>query len=95
MVGIKLNDNRILVEPINEEQTSPSGIILPAKKSKYLKGKIILFSDVIEEKIKQDLEIGDTIMFKNASGSIINIDGMEYRILTDQQILLKYLDETA
>jgi chaperonin GroES len=95
MVGIKLNDNRILVEPINEEQTSPSGIILPAKKSKYLKGKIILFSDVIEEKIKQDLEIGDIIMFKNASGSIINIDGMEYRILTDQQILLKYLDETA
>lgn len=95
MVGIKLNDNRILVEPINEEQTSPSGIILPAKKSKYLKGKIILFSDVIEEKIKQDLEIGDVVMFKNASGSIINIDNMEYRILTDQQILLKYLDETA
>lgn len=80
--------NRVVIEPISEEQTTSSGIVLPdtVDKEKKAEGKIIAIGE--GEKIKSlGLKEGDKVIFGKYAGEEVTIDKIDYKILTDEDVL--------
>lgn len=80
--------NRVVVEPISEEETTKSGIILPdtVDKEKKAEGKIVAIGD--GEKIKKlNLKQGDKVIFGKYAGEEVKVGEIEYKILTDEDVL--------
>lgn len=77
---------RILVERLEEESKTSSGIIIPDNaKEKPLMGKVIALSkQVSDEKV---LKEGDMIVFGKYSGSEIKLDKAEYIVLELKDVL--------
>lgn len=77
---------RVLVERLEEESKTSSGIIIPDNaKEKPLMGKVRAISaKVAEEKTLKD---GDTIVFGKYSGTEIKLDNVEYIVLESKDIL--------
>ncbi len=69
--------NRVLVERIEDAQTTASGIIIPDNaKEKPSQGKVIAVGSDVEE-----ISEGDTVVFGKYSGNDITLDGNEYLIM--------------
>ena len=80
--------NRVVAEPLTEEETTKSGIVLPdtIDKEKKAEGKILAIGD--GEKIqKLGLKEGDKVLFGKYAGEEVKVDNKEYKILTDEDIL--------
>ncbi len=90
---IKPLGGNILVEPVKEESKTASGIVLPdtVDKEKPQKGKIVALGTgkVSEQgkKIAFNVKVGDTVIFKKYSPDEIEIDGNEYLIMGEEDIL--------
>ena len=88
---LKPLSNRVIVEAIKEE--TKGGIILPATadKEKAEKGKIIACGPgkLMENGSRAALEVkvGDTIMFKKYSPDEVKVDGKEYLVLEESDIM--------
>lgn len=87
-----LND-RIIVERMeNEEQTSAGGIIIPdSAKEKPQEGKILAVGpgkrDEAGNRQAPDVKEGDRVLFGKYAGTEIKIDGNEYLIMREDDIL--------
>jgi chaperonin GroES len=84
--------DRILVERVESEEVTKGGIILPdTAKEKPQQGKIIAVGSgkrTDEGKIiPLELKAGDTILFGKYSGSEIKIEGTEYLIMKEDDVL--------
>jgi chaperonin GroES len=84
--------DRILVQRIEEKETVKSGIIIPdTAKEKPQEGivKAVGNGKVLDNGIKLTLEVkeGDRILFGKYSGSEIKLDGEEYLILREDEVL--------
>ncbi|MBI2551988.1 co-chaperone GroES [Candidatus Uhrbacteria bacterium] len=83
--------NRVVVEPLKEEVKG--GIILPetADKEKAEKGKIIACGPgkLMDNGQRAPLEVkvGDTVMFKKYSPDEIKVEGKEYLVLEESDIM--------
>ena len=80
--------NRLVVEPLTEEETTKSGIILPdtIDKEKKAEGKVLAIGD--GEKIqKLGLVEGDTVLFGKYAGEEVKVGETEYKILSDEDVL--------
>lgn len=78
----------MVVEPLTEEETTKSGIILPdtVDKEKKAEGKIIAIGD--GEKItKLGLKVGDKVLFGKYAGEEVKVEKIEYKILSDEDVL--------
>lgn len=90
---IKPLGGNILIEAIEEESKTASGIVLPdtVDKEKPQKGKIVALGTgrVTEQgkKISFNVKIGDAVIFKKYSPDEIEIDGKEYLIMSEEDIL--------
>ena len=79
---------RVLVERIEEEAKTASGIIIPDNaKEKPPEGKVIAVSKEVEEDETLPIKEGDTVVFAKYSGTEITIDGKEYLVLNTDDIL--------
>lgn len=77
---------RVLVERLEEESKTSSGIIIPDNaKEKPLMGKVKAISAKVAE--EKTLKEGDTIVFGKYSGSEIKLDNIEYIVLESKDIL--------
>jgi chaperonin GroES len=84
--------DRVLIERVESEETTSGGIILPdSAKEKPQQGKVIA---VGKGKLGEDgklialeLKEGDTILFGKYSGSEIKIEGTEYIIMKEDEVL--------
>jgi chaperonin GroES len=87
-----LNDN-IIVKPTKEAATTKSGIVLPesAKEEKPEKGEVLAVGAgrLLENGSRAPLTVktGDRVIFKKYSPDEIKIDGEEYLILGESDIL--------
>uniref|UniRef100_A0A7V6CD13 Co-chaperonin GroES n=1 Tax=Thermodesulfobacterium geofontis TaxID=1295609 RepID=A0A7V6CD13_9BACT len=86
-----LND-RILVQRIEEEQRTESGIIIPdTAKEKPIMGKVIAIGDgrLLDNGQRQPLTVkeGDKILFSKYAGTEIKIKGEEYLIMREDDVL--------
>ena len=89
---IPLHD-RVLVRRLEEKETAKGGIIIPdTAKEKPHEGEVIAVGAGKMEKGHRspvDVKVGDRILFGKYTGNDITIDGQEYLILREDEILAK------
>lgn len=87
---IKPLGERVLVEPIAQEVTTASGIVLPdTAKEKPQEGKVVAVgSGVLKDGVRVALEVkeGDRVLFSKYAGTEIKYDGKEYLIMKESDI---------
>jgi chaperonin GroES len=84
--------DRILVKRLEEEESRRGGIIIPdTAKEKPQEGKIVAVGKgkVTEDgkKTPLDVKAGDRILFGKYSGSEVKLDGEEYLIMKEEDVL--------
>jgi chaperonin GroES len=84
--------DRLLVQRIEEKETVKGGIIIPdTAKEKPQEGKVIAVGNgkILENgtKLELDVKAGDKILFGKYSGTEIKIDGEEFLILREDEVL--------
>jgi len=89
---IKPLGDRVVVKRIEEEPKTKGGIVLPdTAKEKPQKGKVIAVGSgrILENGQRVPLEVkeGDIVVFAKYGGTEIEIDGEEYVILSERDLL--------
>jgi len=83
--------DRVIVQRLEEGEQKVGGIIIPdTAKEKPQQGKVIsvgLGKREKNERIPLDVKEGDTILFGKYSGQEIKMDGEEYLIMREEEIL--------
>jgi chaperonin GroES len=84
--------DRVIVKRLEEEQKTKGGIIIPdSAKEKPVEGKIIAVGKgkVADDGklIKLDVKEGDKVLFSKYGGTEVKIDGQEYLIMREDDIL--------
>jgi chaperonin GroES len=83
---------RVIVEPIEQEEMTAGGIILPeTAKEKPQEGKILAAGpgerDEDGERIPMDVQVGDKVLYAKYSGTEVKLDGKKLLILRESDIL--------
>ena len=91
-MGIRPLQDRLIVKRIDEEETTKGGIIIPdTAKEKPQEGKVIAVGKgkVGEDGKLQKLDIkkGDKVLFGKYAGSEVTMDGTEYLIMREDDVL--------
>ena len=86
--------DRIIVEILDEEATTASGIVLPdTAQEKPQRGKVLAVGpgprDEDGEYIMMDLEVGDEVIFSKYGGTEIKIGADDVLILRESDVLAK------
>ena len=96
MSKIKLRplDDRVVVEPLEAEEVTAGGIVLPdAAQEKPQRGKVIATGPgrLLDSGNRGELsvKIGDEVIYGKYGGSEVEVDGEEYKILRESDILAK------
>ena len=96
---MKLNplDDRVVVEPLDAEETTAGGIVLPdAAQEKPQRGKVIAVGPgrLLEsgERCAVGVEVGDEVLFGKYGGTEIEVDGAEGKVLRESDILAKVVN---
>ncbi|HEX6163736.1 MAG TPA: co-chaperone GroES [Vicinamibacterales bacterium] len=84
--------DRILVQRIEEEEQKVGGIIIPdSAKEKPQQGKVAAVgsgkADKDGKRIPLDVKEGDTILFGKYSGQEVRVDGEDYLIMREDEVL--------
>ena len=92
--------DRLIVEILDEEETTVSGIVLPdTAKEKPQRGKVLAVGpgarDEDGEYIKMDLEEGDEIIFSKYGGTEIKLGADDVLILRESDVLAKVTPRTS
>src|SRR5712691_11120041 len=84
-------EDRIVVKPSEEEQTTVSGIVIPdTAKEKPQEGQVVAvgpgkFED--GQRTPMDVAVGDKVIYSKYGGTEVKIDGVEYLILSARDVL--------
>ena len=85
--------DRVLVRRLEAKETAKSGIIIPdSAKEKPQEGEVIAVGAGKMEKghrVPLDVKVGDRILFGKYTGNEIKLDGQEYLIVREEEILVK------
>ena len=84
--------DRLVVRRIEEKETVKGGIIIPdTAKEKPQEGEVVAVGNgkVLENgtKVAMDVKAGDRVLFGKYSGQEIKIDGTEYLIMREDEVL--------
>jgi chaperonin GroES len=91
-VNIRPLGDRVVIQPATKEEVSAAGVILPdTAKEKPQKGTIIAVGPgkVLENGQRQPLEVseGQTVLYAKYAGTEVKIDGEDYLILSEKDVL--------
>jgi chaperonin GroES len=83
---------RVIVEPIEQDEMTPGGIILPeTAKEKPQEGKVLAAGpgerNEKGERVPMELKVGDKVLFAKYSGTDIKMDGKKLLIMRESDIL--------
>jgi chaperonin GroES len=83
---------RVLIEPIEQEEVTAGGIVLPeTAKEKPQQGKVLAAGPGDRndkgERIAMDVKTGDVVLFAKYSGTEVKIDGKKLLILRESDLL--------
>lgn len=87
-------DDRVVIERLEAEEKTAGGIVLPdTAKEKPSKGKVVAVGDgrLLEGGKRAPISVkkGDSVYFSKYAGTEITIDGKEYLIMKESDILAK------
>ena len=91
-MNLKPLADRLVVEPIEQEEVTAGGIILPeTAKEKPQQGKVVAAgpgrTDDEGERIAMEVKVGDRVLYAKYSGTEIKLDGKKVLILRESDIL--------
>jgi chaperonin GroES len=91
-VSFKPLGSRVLIEPIEQEEITASGIVLPeTAKEKPQQGKVLAAGPGDRnddgDRVAMDVKVGDTILFAKYSGTEVKMEGKKLLILRESDIL--------
>src|SRR5207249_10903415 len=91
-VNVKPLGDRVLVQPIEEQEVKKGGIIIPdTAKEKPQEGKVVALGtgkiDDNGKKVDFTVKKGDTVLISKYGGTEIKIDGDTYLIMREDDIL--------
>jgi chaperonin GroES len=99
MAKIKIRplDDRVVVEPVEAEETTAGGIVLPdTAKEKPQRGKVLAVGPgrLLDsgERAEMSVAVGDQVIYGKYGGTDIEVNGEEVKILRETDILAKVLD---
>lgn len=91
-MNIKPLSDYLLIEPLADETTLPSGIVIPdTAKEKPQKGKVIAVGagrkDEKGNLIVMEVKVGDVVMYKKWGGTEIKVNGKEHLLVKEEDVL--------
>ncbi len=91
-ITLKPLGNRVVIEPLEQEEITAGGIVLPeTAKEKPQKGTIVAVGpgdrDDDGDRIALDVKVGDVVLYAKYSGTEIKVDGKKVLILRESDIL--------
>jgi chaperonin GroES len=89
---LKPLQNRMVVERLEAEETTASGIIIPdSAKEKPQQGRVVSVGPGLRDKagkhVPMEVAAGDTVLFTKYGGTDVTIEGKEYLILKEDDVL--------
>jgi chaperonin GroES len=87
--------DRLIVQALEEEETTASGIVLPdTAKEKPQKGKVVAVGDGKwdedgAKRIPLDVSAGDEVLFSKYGGTEIKVDGEDLLVLRESDVLAR------
>lgn len=86
-LNLKPTAGYILIEPLDKEVKTASGIYLPdSAGEKPQKGKVLAIGDDIKD-FKKPCRVGDNVIYKKWGGNEVKIDNKEYMFVEFKDIL--------
>jgi chaperonin GroES len=89
---LKPLEDRVVVQPQEAEAVTAGGIVLPeSAKEKPLMGKVVAAGEgkLLDsgKRGKMSVKKGDTVLYGKYGGSEVEVDGVEYKILRESELL--------
>jgi chaperonin GroES len=84
--------DRVIVKRLEEERTSPGGIVIPdTATEKPIQGKIIAVGKgkILEDGHVRplDVKVGDKILFGKYGGTEVKVDGEDYLVMREEDVM--------
>src|SRR6266511_4653968 len=90
-VALKPLEDRIVVQPLDAEQTTASGLVIPdTAKEKPQEGVVLAVGPgrfENGERLPLDVSVGDTVLYSKYGGTEVKYGGEEYLILSARDVL--------
>jgi len=88
-------DDRVVIEPMESEEVTEGGIVLPdTAKEKPVQGKIVAVGPgrLLDNgnRLKPSVKKGDVVIYGRYSGSDVKVEGTEYKVMRESEILARY-----
>jgi len=84
-------DDRIVVKPAEEEETTVSGIVIPdTAKEKPQEGEVVAVGPGRFEdgtRVPMDVKVGDRVLYSKYGGTEVKVEGEEYLVLSARDVL--------
>jgi chaperonin GroES len=93
-MNLKPLGDRLIVKPVEEEETTASGIVLPdTAKEKPQKGKVIAVGDgaINDDGTRRALDVseGDEVLYSKYGGTEVTVEGEDVLVLRESDVLAK------
>ena len=91
---IKPLGDRVVIKPLEVEEKTASGIVLPEKaKEKPQEGEVVAVGSgrILDNgtRVEMVVAVGDRVLFSKYAGTEVKLDGVEYLIMRQDDILGK------
>ena len=92
-VNIKPLEDRIVVQTLEAEQTTASGLVIPdTAKEKPQEGEVLAvgpgrWNEDGDERVHMDVKVGDRVIYSKYGGTEVKYGGEEYLILSARDVL--------
>lgn len=91
-LSLKPLGDRVVVQPIEQDEVTSGGIMLPdTAKEKPQKGEILAVGPGARndagERVELDVKVGDTVLYAKYAGTEIKLDGEKVLVLRESDIL--------
>ncbi len=90
---IKPLGDRVVIKMVETEETTKSGIVLPGsakEKPQYAEVVAVGPGGVVDGKeVTMEVKVGDKVLLSKYAGTEVKLDGIEYTILRQNEILAK------
>lgn len=83
----KILAGKVLVKPVAAEEKTAGGIIIPdSAKEKPRQGVVVLIGESKKDE-PMEVKVGDTVFYGKFSGTELNIDGSDYLLISQTDVL--------
>lgn len=91
-MNIRPLHDRVLVKRLEEENTSPGGIVIPdTAKEKPMRGEVVAVGNgkILEngEVRPLDVQVGQKVLFGKYSGSEVKVEGEDFLVMREDDIM--------